>query len=207
MGACSFVRYRPAPVAPEENAASLERRSFSDEGLRAFLAKGPRAPSAWPVAESGLPDLTLAAFYFSPSLEVARARVAGADAAVVTAGARPNPTIDASLGYSTSPDSPWIGSLGFKLPIETAGKRRHRTTRAERLADARRWALAQEAWTVRAQVRSALLQTWSARRRARALREEADARAEQVRLMEQRLVAGFASRTWDSLRLLFTSSK
>jgi len=192
---CAVQKYRPAPISPVATAASLRARTLQDEGLRKFLSeKLHLPPGQWPLQQWNLPELTLAAFYYNPSLQLARARLAEANAAVITAGARPNPTFSGSVGGSTSPESPWIGSWGFGLPLQTAGKRGYRITRAQELADAARWDLANAAWTVRSQVRSALLQYLTVTQRLQALQQEERIRAEQVGLLEQRLAVGMIPR-------------
>jgi outer membrane protein TolC len=193
--ACAVQHYHPAPVSIAENAHSLSARSLQDNGLRAFLQdKLPVKAGEWPLEEWNLPELTLAAFYYNPNLQVARDQVAEAEAAIVTARARPNPAIQADLGGETAPENPWIAGAGFSLPIETAGKRRYRTTEAQQVADAARWNLASTGWAVRGQVRSALLEYLAANRILHLLEEEEHLRAEQVRLLEQRLTVGMIPR-------------
>src|SRR5207249_2670968 len=80
--------------------------------------------------------LTLAAFFFHPELEVARAEWNQASAQIITAGARPNPTIAVTPEYDFTPSaglSPWLPAVQFDFPIETAGKRGHRIAIAESL--------------------------------------------------------------------------
>jgi cobalt-zinc-cadmium efflux system outer membrane protein len=193
--ACAVHHYHPAPVSIAENAHSLRKRNLRDNGLRAFLQdKLPVKAGEWPLKEWNLPELTLAAFYYNPNLQVARDQVAEAEAAIITAHARPNPAIQADLGGETAPENPWIAGAGFSLPIETAGKRRYRTTEAQQLADAARWNLASSGWAVRAQVRSALLEYLAANRILHLLEEEEHLRAEQVQLLEQRLAVGMIPR-------------
>jgi cobalt-zinc-cadmium efflux system outer membrane protein len=208
FSSCAAQKYHPAPISPAASAASLRSRTLKEEGLHRYFEKQGNLPSGqWPPKEWNLPELTLAAFYYSPTLEIARTRVEEADAAVITAGARPNPVLSGSAGGSTSAVSPWVGSLGFPIPIETAGKRRDRINAAQSLADAARWELANTAWTVRSQVRSALLQYTPARRRLLVLGEEERLRAEQVKLLEQRLAAGMISRPEvDLARIQYTQT-
>jgi hypothetical protein len=69
--------------------------------------------------------LTLAAYYYHPDLDVARARSRIARAAIITAGARPNPTLRTAREISANPpngDSPWILRFTLDLPIESTGK-------------------------------------------------------------------------------------
>jgi cobalt-zinc-cadmium efflux system outer membrane protein len=195
LSGCAFQKYRPAPLSPQTTAAKLQSRSLSDSGLHDFVDKtAPSSASTWPIQQWDLAHLTLAAFYYNPALEIARARVSEAEAAIVTAAARPNPTIKGDLGGETSAESPWIAGLGFSLPIETAGKRPRRISAAERLADVARWNLATTAWAVRAQVRSALLEYVAAQRNIEAVQQEERVRAEQVHLLEQRLAVGIIPR-------------
>lgn len=192
---CAPYKYHPAPVSPPALAHQLEARKLDDAALRAWMQKETGFhPSTWPLRSWNLRDLTLVAFYFNPALKVARARVAEADAAIITAGQKPNPSVSAHLGGETLPSSPWLAGLGFSLPIETAGKRGYRITEAQRLADVARWNLATAAWIVRAQVRSALVEYLAAQRNLGLLQNEERVRSEQVKLLEQRLAVGMIPR-------------
>ena len=87
LGGC--VSYQSKNIDPVATAAQLDRRSLEDAGLRKFLTTpGQAAGGEW-----DLPRLTLAAFYFSPDLDVARAQWGTTRAGVRTAGQRPNPTL------------------------------------------------------------------------------------------------------------------
>lgn len=91
-------------------------------------------PTAWPLSELNLDTLTTVAFYFHPDLDAARARIATADAAIITASTKPNPTVSGSAGYTDASPSPFVLRFGLDRPIETAGKRGYRTARANHLA-------------------------------------------------------------------------
>ena len=67
-------------------------------------------------------------------LDVARAELASANAAGVTAGQRPNPTVALTPTYDTTTSPPWILGITFDIPIETAGKRRYRRATAAEIA-------------------------------------------------------------------------
>jgi outer membrane protein TolC len=133
----------------------------------------------------------LAALYFSPALDSARARLQEADAAIVTAGARPNPVLDLSPGVP----SPYLLSLDLNFPIETAGKRGDRIRSASGLDQAARFDLAEAAWKVRSRVRAALLDYVLASRKRELLSSEEQLRSKQTNLLEQRLTAGEIART------------
>lgn len=195
LSGCAIQKYRAAPLAPVQAATSLEARSLDSPALRQFFNSVIASSDApWPPTTWNLRDLTLAAFYYNPALQVGRTRVAEADAAIITAGEKPNPTVSADIGGETSPESPWLAGVGFSLPIETAGKRAYRITEAQRLADVARWSLASTAWTVRAQVRSALVDYLAACRSVGLLQDQEQVLAEEVTLLDQRLEVGMIPR-------------
>ena len=178
-------------------AATLESRSLSDPRLKEFLEKNlERDLSEWPLTHWNFATLTLAAFYFHPSLDVARAQWNVATAGVITAGGRPNPTIGLIPEYSFNPPggaSPWLPSVTFDVPIETAGKRRHRLARARELSEAARLNIAMTAWQVRSRLRKSLLDWTTAARRQELLREQQSLQEKLVAQLEQRLRAGTIS--------------
>ncbi|HKV47402.1 MAG TPA: TolC family protein [Candidatus Acidoferrales bacterium] len=187
LSGCAAQRYKPAPIVPAVSASRLESRTLSDVGLRSFIEENLGQPIAtWPPSSWNLQTLSLAALYFNPTLDSARARVEEADAAIVTAGGRPNPTFDISPGVP----SPYLFSLDLLFPIETAGKRGHRIQSASSLMQAAQLDLADSAWKVRSGVRTALLDYFLASRSVDLLRAEQDLRTTQVRLLQERLTSG-----------------
>ena len=89
--------------------------------------------------------------------------------------------------------SPWFPGLSFDVPIETAGKRAKRISRAEHLAEAARLNIATAAWQVRSTLRAALIDASTAERRRTLLQQQFDAQQAIARLLEQRLAVGNAS--------------
>lgn len=193
------VHYEPRPIAPTRVAAVLSARSLNDEGLHAFITQAEtardRAVPGWPLATWDLDALALAADYFQPDLGVARAQWNVAQAALITAGERPNPTITTSGTYDTTTPPPWIPAVSFDVPIETAGKRGHRVAQAQAQAESARWDLVNKVWQARAAVRSALLDLYRARQTAALLASQERAEAEQLRLLEGQLRAGALAET------------
>lgn len=184
-------RYRPQPLSPAETASSLQARSLADAGLRRLIEQNlGQTLDAWPHKAWDLRLLTLAAFYFSPTLESARARVAAAEATIVTAGARPNPTVALTPGIP----SPYLLGFDFLVPIETAGKRGYRLEEARNLSEAAKLDLAETAWKVRSGVRTALLDHFTAVRDLALLRSEQETRSQQVTLLAKRLQVGDIAR-------------
>ena len=187
--------YRPQPLVPAAFEQQYRSRSLADPRLREFVDAQPVAkPPAWPPPELDLDTLTAVAFYFHPDLDSARARLAVAKAAVITASTKPNPTLSGGAGYTDSNSSPYLFRFGLDWPIETAGKRNYRTQRANQLTTAAGIALGEAAWQVRARVRTALLEHLLASREVQLLRREIGVRREAVQILEKRLDLGEASK-------------
>jgi outer membrane protein TolC len=181
-----------------ETAGALEARSLDDDGLRAFLATQlDAAPEPRPLAEWGLPELTLAALYFQPSLRLARAIAGVSEAQVGTAGQRPNPTLTFFPQWVTNAAaaaSPWLATAQLNWPIETAGKRGHRLRSAQARADATDLGIQAEAWRIRSNAYVAVVTLVAAETRLHTLEAARASQAHLVRLFETRLAAGAVSR-------------
>jgi len=151
----------------------------------------PAGGAAW-----SLKALTLTAFYYQPDLAEARGRLLAAQAAEITAGERPNPSISIAPGYDAGAPGaihPWIVPLSFDWPIETAGKRSYRLAEAQHLAAAARWDLVGTVWRVRSRLRAAILELYAARQSDSLLQREESTRQQVLRLLEGQLEAGNVS--------------
>ena len=187
LAGCAVQRYRPAPIVASTTASRFESRNLADPGLQSFEEQNLGHPvSPWPPKTWDLQTLSFAALYFNPALDSARARVTATEAALVTAGARSNPSLSIAPGIP----APYLLTMDFSIPIETAGKRGHRIQAASSLDQAARFDLADSAWTVRSGVRAALLNYILASQALELFRSEARARGDQVKILEQILSAG-----------------
>jgi outer membrane protein, heavy metal efflux system len=197
LAACTSFRARPLDV--DQRLAAFDARRLDDPGLRQFIEQSQRRRLArWPLPLWDFEQLTLVADYYSADLAVARAELDTADAAVVTAGARPNPALAVSPTYDTTAEpgiSPWTLGFTLDIPIETAGKRGYRMTRARQLANAARLQVAGAAWQVRSRVRISLVQLHSAERAAEILARQLETQRKAVQLLQTRLNVGEASGT------------
>ena len=196
IGSIGCRSYTARPIAPASIAAALESRRLDDADLRQFVAgAGATLAGEWPPLWWDLDTLTLAAFFFHPDLEVSRAQLEIARAAILTARARTNPTV--SLGAQRSTDrngeqSPWKLDAGIDLPIETLGKRSIRTKRARELVESSRLDVVTTAWQIRSRVRAALIDLLSADRAATLLDKQQSLQREIVSMLELRLRVGEA---------------
>jgi outer membrane protein, heavy metal efflux system len=191
LAGCAAQRYVPAPLAPDAAASAFSARSLADPGLRAFEERCLGGSlEAWPTPTWDLKTLSLAAWYFNPQLDGARASLSESQAALKTAGARPNPTLSVSPGVP----SPYLLSLDLSFPLETAGKRGLRIEGARDLELAARLELAETAWTIRSAVRAAVLDYLVSVQLLDRLRSEAEIRETQVKILQQMFSAGESRR-------------
>ena len=192
------ARFQPQPLSADKSAAQLEARRLDDPGLKQFFARTTgHAPETWPLAHWDFNSLTIAAFYFHPSLEVARAQWLVASGGIKTAAARPNPSVSVNPAYDTQIPgnySPWLVPVTLDIPIETAGKRGKRMAEAEKVAESARWNFVSAAWQIRSGVRAALLDFKTADRRAGLLQKQSEAQEQITHLLQQSFEAGEISR-------------
>ncbi len=190
------ARFQHIPLSATKTAADFEGRTLADPDLRHFMETNLQdSLAAWPLPAWDLADLTLAAFYFHPDLDVARAQWAAARGGMTAAAERPNPSLSVTPGYNTTTliPSPWLPVTVLDIPIETAGKRGYRLARATHLSEAARLNIASVAWQVRRRLRSSLLELYAARETEALLQNEQALQNENRRLLELQYDAGAIS--------------
>lgn len=187
--------FQPRPISPTRSLAGYESRSLANPGLGKFLAANhvalPGRGQPW-----DLKSLTLATFYYQPSLAYARAQLLVVQAARITARERPNPSLSLTPGYDSgvpAVPSPWIVPVALDWPIETAGRRGDRMAQARHLAAAARWDLVGTVWGVRSRLRSALLELYTARQTESLLAQQVSALQRVFNLLEGQFTAGAVS--------------
>jgi outer membrane protein, heavy metal efflux system len=194
----SCATYRPAPLKPAEAADEFARRTLAGPDLCRYLrANLTIGLTACPPASWDLATLTLAGFFYSPDLVVADAKLKVAQAAIITAGERPNPDLGIGTAYAATavPNfAPWaLGAASINFPIETAGKRGYWIAKAQRLTDAAALGVGETAWRVRTAVRAALLNHLVAQREYTLVQNYESVSERITHLLQERVVAGAAS--------------
>jgi outer membrane protein TolC len=190
--------YKAAPLSPSHAERNFEARSLLKAELCDYLRanSGARLSSCHP-RRWDLAALTLVAFFYSPDLAVAQAKLDVARTAIITAGQRPNPSFGLGPAYTASAApsfAPWaIGAAELNFPIETAGKRGYRIAQAERLADAAALGVSETAWRVRSAVRTALLNHLLAQQEYDLAGAYESASESTAQLLQERVSAGAAS--------------
>ena len=187
---CGYQQYQAHPVAAAQGIVSLRAHDTGDSDFLAYLHEEgyDRQPAQW-----GWRELMLCTLYFHPELDVARAQLGRATAAITTAGQRPNPSVSTGAGRRNEPDVPEVYSLSFSIPIETAGKRQARIDMASSLSDSARLNIAQITWNLRYRLLSSWIEFNAAQQNLLILQQEAKLRDEIVSMLMLRLQAGMIS--------------
>ena len=194
MAGCAH--YVPKPLAPEQTLHTLESRRLSDpELLRLIREKTGREEAAalhWDRAE-----LLLAAMELNPSLSEARAQLDQATASLKTARAIQNPTLSLATEYdlSRAAESPWLWGLGTSFLLDTfvgRGVRLNLARAGIRGADAD---FSDALWSLRRDLRAALLSVTIAQKRVALLEPDVQQRADLARLARARIEAGESARS------------
>lgn len=194
LTACAPAAYAPRALERAPLQSHLER-SPDDAGLSGLIAAvGYRDP--WPPEQWTLETLTLAALYFNPQMNTARAEAALASAELDSAAQRLPLGLQIAAQHHSrevDADGPWSLGLALELPMAGSGRRAARVERASALAESAQLAVAAAAWNVRAGVRDALVGQREASLRIDALSRRLDAQREMAALVRSRVEAGMLS--------------
>ncbi len=192
----SCAKFDYQPLVSTTSLDSIENRSLSSFELKEYIEGILGEIENWPKNNWDLQYLILAAYYFHPDLDVARAKYSIADARIITAGMRPNPTFsvspkyDFNMGSASGNTSPWLIDASISIPIETANKRGYRIAQAKNLSESAYHDIMSVAWSVRGRVKSALTNLYSSQEKMILLQEQMNKRKELIKLKEKRLSIG-----------------
>lgn len=191
------ARFHDKPLSPANTAMAYESRTLSDPGLKLFLEKNLNHPdTVWPKVTWDFSALTLAALYYHPDLDVARARWKMAKGGVDLASDRPGEIFQASPRYNANAPAsktPWYLEIASSFMFETAGKRKHRMEQAKHTAEVSRFNIAQTAWLTRSRLRASLVSVLAASERKQFLNAQLTAQQDMLQALEHRLALDEAS--------------
>ncbi|MFW2854239.1 TolC family protein [Sphingomonas sp. TX0543] len=179
------------PVQPQGTGAAFRARSLDDPGLAALAAHA--GFPAWPPERLDGHALSLVALENGQAVQLARAKWRVAQAAVLTAGQRPNPTLSLNPVYATAtaPGAiPWLLAATLVQLMETGGKRPLRVEAARYRAEAARLDLLSTGRQATQTVDSLLLDLSAAQARLAALDAQVTAYAGLVEAAEKKLRVG-----------------
>jgi outer membrane protein TolC len=202
------AHYAPKPLAPEQTLQSLESRRLTDaELLRHIREKTGGSASGADEAgsarsRSGSPrwnraELLVAAMELNPGLAEARAQLEQATASLKTARAIQNPTLSLATEYdlSRAAESPWLWGVGTGFLLDTFVGRGLRVNLAQAGVRGANADFTDAVWTVRRDVRAALVAVAIAERRVVLLDEDFRQRSDLARLAQARIEAGESARS------------
>ncbi|PPD18500.1 MAG: transporter [Methylotenera sp.] len=195
---CAKEKYIAKPLDAEQISAKILNKNLSDDGFKAYLAKQGYAVSEWPIQQWGLDELTYAALYFNPKLDVAKAQLALANTSIITANQRQNPTLGATSARSNRANgdiSPWSYGLDVSIPVVTNNKREIQVEEAERLRDAAQLSVAEIAWQLRSQIAKDLMAYHENIAAQQALSQELNTHASIINMLEKRVELGLLATT------------
>ncbi|MBU3736179.1 MAG: TolC family protein [Methylobacterium sp.] len=195
LSSCAVQKYEARPLEPQALAEAFEARRLDQPGLMEYMIGQGYPADAFPLRQWGLRELTLAAFYFHPSLEVARASWKSMQVKERIAAEKPVPGVSTQIDRNDRIDgkSPWSYGVIFSIPIEQPDKRAARIDQAASLSEAARIEIAQSAWQVRSNLRGQLQAYAAVLHRITLLQEEIGVREEIVQMLQNRVDAGMVS--------------
>lgn len=174
LAACAVPPAPRSVTPPAASAGQWLSRSLDDPGLRQWLRV--RGAERTPGAPWTLRQLRLAALYFHPGQQLARAGVQLARADLRIAGQWPNPRLQLDLKYQATQaaalPSPWTLGAAVALLLWSHEQRQAQQQRAEAALRAARAMLDASAWDLRQRVDAAFIDAWQSRREL-TLREQA----------------------------------
>ena len=193
LGLTACTHYQAKPLDLQSSAQQLSETSLSDEQLLARLQSMHLLNSAY----SGKWDraqLLVVASERNPKLMMARSQMKAASAARTTAGALPNPTLSLGSEYnlSQSAESPWLWSVTMDWLLDAGLHRQLRMNLADTRLHAVRIDYAEALWSVRSELRAALLGYFMSTQRIQLLNKTINNQEQLLELHRQRITQGEA---------------
>jgi cobalt-zinc-cadmium efflux system outer membrane protein len=189
------AHYAPEPLSVEKSLHTLESRQLDDPAVLGRLREQNVAEQA-PGPSWGRAQLLVAALNLNPRVAEARAVLSQSLAAQKTAAALQNPTVSLSSEYdlTRAAESPWLWGLATSFLADTFFSRGSRIDLAAANTRGARTDFEESLWSVRKELRSALLAFEIDARRVSLLEADVTAREQLLRLADARVQAGESAR-------------
>jgi outer membrane protein TolC len=185
------VSYHPQPLHPRQSVRTFAARRLDSPALRNSVTPLlPQPPTQWPPSRWNRADLLAVALADNPNLAVERAEVGRTLAHQITAGERPNPTIELQSEYALNDVRPWLYGISFELPLRTPALQRLAISEAQIATSHARWQLMGATWAVRNELTAALSDWQSALRRGAVLDALIGQQRQLLRQQRARVEAG-----------------
>lgn len=191
--ACSHQAYQAKPITPEAVAEEYQHKSTHDDGFKAYLSSLGYDTSQLPFELWDADKLSLCAFYFHPSLDVAKKQLTVAEADQSISTKKNNPSITVAPGRSDDRMNPWTFGLSLNLPFITNNKQAIKLENAQHLTEAARINIAETMWQLRQHVHSKFLEFQFQQLHIEKLKQEVQARQAMMRMVEKRVETGYST--------------
>ena len=181
------------PLDAQAVSTKILSKDLSSPAFKDHLLKQGYSQSDLPIDTWGLNELTHAALFFNPKLDVAKAQLALANTSIKTANLRQNPSINAGLARSDRANgdiSPWSYGLDVSIPIATNNKREIQAEEATQLRDAAQMTVAETGWQLRSQIAKDLMAYHENIAAQQALSIELNTHDSIINMLEKRLELG-----------------
>jgi cobalt-zinc-cadmium efflux system outer membrane protein len=195
---CAKQQYIAKPLDTHAVSAKILSKNLSDPAFKQYLSKQGYQADELPVQLWGLNELTYAALYFNPQLDVAKAQLALANTAITTANLRINPAINGTTARSDRANddiNPWAFGLDLAVPIETKNKRQIRVEEATQLRDVAQMTVAETGWLLRSQIAKDLIAYHENIALQQALSRELETHTSIINMLEKRFDLGLLAST------------
>lgn len=194
LSACVKHQYIAEPINTTKNHNEILIRDHHSEQFRAFLQRNQYPVNNWPITKWDLNGLTLAAIYFSPTIQVAKSELAIQSAGEIIAGQRPNPTIGIPLEHhSGSAESPWLIGLISDFLFERKDKRETLLQQASAKKNAAEIKLEQQVWSIYSDLHKNMIEYFAAIKQKELLLVQHDLLKENLMLLTRRQELGQVS--------------
>lgn len=197
LSGCATKPYVAKPIEAEILAQQFSTHRLDQADFQTYLQANKVVLTDITHQPWGIRELSLGAYFFHPSLDVARAQISVSESAEFIASEKPKPSINAIGEYHKQKvpqgTGVWALGVGFDIPIERNNKRLIRIERAERLTMASKLEMAHVAWLLRQHVRDDLIAIQASQQRQQLLAEEVSIRQSIVSMLTKRKAAGIAN--------------
>ena len=195
---CATEKYQAKPLDPLRISATFLNQDTTSPDFKAYLITQGYVEKDLPFTTWGLNELTLCALYHHTKLDVAKAQLALANAAVNTANQKQNSVFGGRAAHSNQANgdkSPWAFGLEVEIPFETGNKRAIRVEEAQHLAKAARFDVAEVAWQLRSQIAKDLLRYHENIALQQLLKSDVSTQDALIKMLEKRMQLGALSNT------------
>ena len=187
----SCAHYRAAPLDLPTSLLNFNSGSLNDPQLQQRLAALQSLDSVR-LGQWNRAQLLVIASERNPKVLMARTQLQVADAVKKTASALPNPSVSLGADYNLSQtaESPWLWSISTDWLLDMGLRRQLRMQSADTNIQAVRLEYAESLWSVRVELRTALLSYLMNSRRKQVLQEIQTYQEQLLQLHRQRITQG-----------------